>query len=124
MHDKVEAAELLIDPCEDRIDVRVRRDIAGQHKWRLVKPLRQIVDMIFETPLIRDRKAGSTAGCFLRDRPRNRPLVGHADDQAMLTGEIRQRLTPALAAAATARTLARTLARPVPAWASRIASAS
>ena len=46
------------------------------------------MDVLLEPPLIRQHEACATRCGCLRDRPRDRALVGHADNEAGLPGEI------------------------------------
>ena len=55
-----------------------------------VERLRQIADVLFEPlALIGQREPGAGGRRRLRDRPRDRALVGDTDDEAVLSGEIR-----------------------------------
>ena len=70
MHEEVETAELLIDPPEDRVDVRVRRHVARQHQRRLFESLRELPHVLFEASLIRQRESRAAPGRCLSDGPR------------------------------------------------------
>ena len=85
---EIEPAEFLIEAFVHRLDVIVGRDIAGQRKGRRRQVVRQLLDVVFEAPLIREREPGAARRRGLRDRPRDRVLVGHTDDQAALAREI------------------------------------
>ena len=63
-------------------------DVARQHQ-RVVERRRQLAHVLFE-PLARIGQREPRAGRRrrLRDRPRDRPLVGDADDEAVFAGEI------------------------------------
>ena len=49
------------------------------------------MDVLFEPALIGQRQPGTPLRRGLRDRPRDRPLVGHTNDHALLAREIRHR---------------------------------
>ena len=70
VHDEVEPAEFLIDLGEHRLDVGVRRDVARQDERGRVEPLRQLVDVFFESSLVGEREARAAPGGGLRDGPR------------------------------------------------------
>src|SRR5688572_18562073 len=95
MHEKIEPAMLLLNGREQRVHLLVVRHIARQH-GHVGKRGSQLAHVLFE-PLagIREDKRGAFSRCRLCDRPRNRPLVGHADDEANFGCELCHR-EPAL----------------------------
>ena len=91
VHDEIERAELLLDLREDRIDVSVRGHVARQDERGLLESLREIIDVFFEAALIGQGEACAASGRGLRDRPRDRPLVGHTNNESELTRKISHR---------------------------------
>src|SRR5262245_13749502 len=88
MHDEIKPAEVLLDSGKNGRDVLVGRDVARQHERRLRESLRQLVDVFFEAALICEGKARSAARSRLCNCPRQRSLVGDANDEAELTCEV------------------------------------
>ena len=86
MHEEVEAAELAIELAPSVGNLLVARHVARQDE-RVVELRGQLADVLFE-PLARIRQREPRAGCGrrLRDRPRNRPLVGDTDDETVFAG--------------------------------------
>ena len=70
-------------------DLLIVADVARQDE-RVVERRRQLADVFFE-PLagIGQREARARGRRRLRDRPRDRSLVRDADDETVLSGEIR-----------------------------------
>ena len=69
---------------EDVVDLRVVGDVAGQDQ-RIGQRRGELAHVLLEPlALIGHRQPRACARCGLRDRPRDRPLVGHADDEARL----------------------------------------
>ncbi len=87
--EKVEAAELAID-CRCQVsDLLIARNVARQDE-RILERRREIAHVLFE-PLARIGQRKARAGCLrrLRNGPRNGSLVGHADDEAEFSREVR-----------------------------------
>ena len=88
MDEEVQAAELLLDLREDGRDLVVVADVARHHQ-RVGQSGGQLADVFLETlALIRDRETRSRPRRRIGDRPRDRPLVGDTNDEAVFSGEI------------------------------------
>ena len=87
VNDEVEAAECFAAPIRDVLDLLVAADVQGKDQ-RIGEVGRQLADVLLETfALICHGEPGAGVRNRLRDGPRDRPLVGDADDQAMLAGK-------------------------------------
>ena len=85
---EIEAAEFAIERGAEVRDLLIVGDVARQDQ-RVVERRRELADVLLE-PLARigQRQARAGGRRRLRNRPRDRPLVGDADDEAVLAGEI------------------------------------
>src|SRR2546430_14407170 len=73
---------------DDTRDVVVRADVAFGHMRRVDRG-RELADAGFDpVALVGEGEPGAAVGQALRDRPRDRPLVGDAEDETSLAGEI------------------------------------
>ena len=89
VHDEVEAAELSVDRLEHCRDLTVVGDVARQDQ-RIAQVGGEVANVLLEAlALIRDRQPGTRGRRRLRDRPGDRALVRHADDQSGLAFELR-----------------------------------
>ena len=86
--EEVEPAVLLLDAGEHRVDLGVVLHVERQHERLRREGLGELVDVLFEAPLIGEDERRARLGRRLRDRPRERPLVRDADDQAHLAREM------------------------------------
>ena len=87
MNDEVEAAVLPIDGTEDAVDLLVAGDVARNHEG-IGERARQLADVLLEPfALIRQGERRAFTRRRLRDRPRERSLVGDTHDQADLSGK-------------------------------------
>ena len=88
VHQEVEPAELLADAGEDGGDLAVVGDVTRQDQ-RVVEPGAELADVLLEPlTLIGHRQPGAGPRGRFRNRPRDRPLVGHADDEPVLPSQI------------------------------------
>ena len=88
MDEQVEpAAELLTDRGEDTVDVLVRADVAFEHE-RARDALGEVAHVLLDPfALVCEREPRSLVREALRDRPRDRPAVGHAHHERGLSVE-------------------------------------
>src|SRR5947207_1922688 len=90
------AASVVIGPAELPIERRgeigellIARHVARGNEWVLQRR-RELADVFLEPPArIRQREARARRRGGLRDRPRDRSLVGDADDQSLFSRKIR-----------------------------------
>ena len=83
VHEEVEAAELAIHPAATSALLIARTSPANQ---RLIESRGELADVLFE-PLARVSQRARPARRGLGNRPRNRSLVGHANDEAVFACE-------------------------------------
>src|SRR5690242_3640637 len=88
MDEEVQSAEVLIDSGEYRVHLRVGCHVAREHQRRLAETSRQLLNVFFETALIGEHETRAARGGRLRNRPCDRTLVGHADNEADFTREV------------------------------------
>src|SRR5205814_2596144 len=73
-------------------ELLIARHVARCNEWVLQRR-RELADVFLEAlARIRQREARARRGGGLRDRPRDRSLVGDADDQSLFSRKIRQGL--------------------------------
>ena len=73
---------------DDTGDIVVGADVTLGHERRVDRP-RKLADAGFDPfALVREGEAGPAVGQPFRDRPRDRALVGDAEDEAALAVEI------------------------------------
>src|SRR5262249_57925993 len=86
-HHAVEAVPGLREPGEERVDLRVVRDVAGEHKLA-AELARHLGDALLEAVvLVRERKLGALAPRCLGDPVRDRAVGEQAGDENALAGE-------------------------------------
>ena len=88
VHDEVQAANSRSIAANTLVDLRIVGDVARQDQ-RIGAARRKLADVLLEPfTLIRHGEPRARCGSRLRDRPRNRTLVGNADDETCLVREI------------------------------------
>src|SRR5260221_8907854 len=88
--ERVKTAELLVDLLEDRVDLGVAGDVARQDERGVLERARQLLDALLQTvALVGEGEAHPLARESLRDRPRNRALVSHTENDSGLSFEHR-----------------------------------
>ena len=85
--DEVQAAEYLLATARDILNLIVAADVEREDQ-RIGEVRRQIADVFFQSlPLIRHGEPCAGVRNRLRDGPRDRPLVGDADDESVFAGK-------------------------------------
>ena len=88
MHQEIEAAELALRAGHEICDLRVVRHIAGQDQG-LCQLARELAHVLLEAlALIGHREPRASRRGRLRNRPRDGSLVGDANNQPELTGQL------------------------------------
>src|SRR5205085_11289823 len=86
--DEVETAHRLANLREQRVELIVRGDVARQDQRFAAERAGELADVFFEALTLEgEREIGTGFGRPLRDRPGERSLVGHTEDEALLAGK-------------------------------------